>query len=64
MGTHPFIYLPDSPKSLLSRDLLENLKVTIEFREGKIKFKVPEDKLILALELTIDTRPTNSNKYS
>lgn len=28
-----------------------------------MKFKVPEDKLVLALGLSIDTRPTNNNNY-
>lgn len=43
--------------------MLEHLEVTIEFREGKMKFRAPEDKLVLALGLTIDTGPTNNNNY-
>lgn len=43
--------------------MFENLEATILFRKRKIKFKIPEDKLILALGLTIDTRPTNNNNY-
>lgn len=63
MEIHQFLYLPNSSISLLARDLLENLKATIELKEGKIIFKVPEDKLILPLGLTIDTRPTNNSNY-
>lgn len=40
MGIHQFLYLPNSPKSLLGRDLLEKLEATIEFREGEMKFKI------------------------
>lgn len=63
MGLYQFLYLPNSPKYLLGRDLFENLEATIPFRKRKIKFKIPEDKLILALGLTIDKRPTNNNDY-
>lgn len=63
MGIHQFLYLPNTPKSLLDRDILENLEATIEFRKGKMKFEVPEGKLILALGLEIDTGPANNSNY-
>lgn len=44
MGIHQFLYLPNSPKSVLGRDLLENLRATVRFRKRKLKFKVREDK--------------------
>lgn len=62
MGIHQFLYLPNSPKFLLGRDLLENLEATSEFK-GEIKFKVPEDKLVLALKLTIESGAGNNNTY-
>lgn len=58
MEIHQFLYLPNSFISLLARDLLENLKATIELKEGKIIFKVPEDKLILPLGLTTQDQQT------
>lgn len=63
MEIHQSLYLPNSPKSLLGRDRLENLDRVIEFRERKIKFKVPKGKLILALGLAIDRGPANNSNY-
>lgn len=61
MGIHQFLYFPNSPKSVLGRDLLENLEATIEFKEEKMKFKVSEEKLILALGSALESALTDSN---
>ncbi|KAJ7411059.1 hypothetical protein BTVI_51374 [Pitangus sulphuratus] len=53
MGVHQFLYLPNSPKPLLGRDLLENLASVTEFKQGKIEFKVKEEQLIAALSLAM-----------
>lgn len=53
MGIHRFLYLPGSPKSLLGRDLLEQLEAEIVFEKGKVGLKVREEKLITALSLTL-----------
>lgn len=40
MGIHKFLYMPGSPKSLLGRDLLEQLEAEITFKEGRMELKV------------------------
>ena len=40
MGIHKFLYLPNSPKALLGRDLLEQLKAIITFKKGEVTLKV------------------------
>jgi len=44
IGIHRFLYLPGAPKSLLGRDLLEQLNATIVFRKGQIEFKIEDTK--------------------
>lgn len=53
IGTHRFLYLPNSPRPLLGRDLLEQMKATIVFMEGEVQFRVPEQQLIEVLSLTM-----------
>ncbi|XP_074405872.1 uncharacterized protein LOC141730624 [Zonotrichia albicollis] len=53
MGIHQFLYLPNSPKPLLGRDLLENLGAVIKFNKDKLEFQVNEEQLITAISLTI-----------
>ena len=43
MGIHKLLYLPESPKSLLGRDLLEQLEAQIIFEKGKIELRVKDD---------------------
>uniref|UniRef100_A0A8U8AXK5 ribonuclease H n=1 Tax=Geospiza parvula TaxID=87175 RepID=A0A8U8AXK5_GEOPR len=49
MGIHQFLYLPNSPKPLLGRDLLENLGAIIKFNRDKLEFRVNEEQLIRIL---------------
>lgn len=53
IGIHKFLYLPESPKSLLGRDLLEQLEAEISFKRGKAKFKIKEKQLIDILSLAL-----------
>ena len=53
MRIHKFLYLPESPKSLLGQDLLEQLEVQIIFEKGKIKLRVKDDRLIEILSLAM-----------
>ncbi|XP_010174935.2 uncharacterized protein LOC104531672, partial [Antrostomus carolinensis] len=48
-----FLYLPNSPKPLLGRDLLEQLGANIIFEKGKIKFQIKEKQLIEILSLAL-----------
>lgn len=58
IGIHKFLYLPGSPKSLLGRDLLEQLEAEIVFEKGKMELKIKEDQLINILSLAlIQTEP-------
>ncbi|XP_057898237.1 uncharacterized protein LOC131094601 [Melospiza georgiana] len=64
MGIHQFLYLPNSPKPLLGRDLLENLGAIIKFNKDKLEFQVNDEQLITALSLTISCvgpKPENHN---
>ncbi|XP_071886675.1 retrovirus-related Pol polyprotein from transposon opus isoform X2 [Anas platyrhynchos] len=53
MGIHRFLYLPGSPKSLLGRDLLEQLEAEIIFEKGKIELRIGEEQLINVLSLAL-----------
>ncbi|XP_014812226.1 PREDICTED: endogenous retrovirus group K member 25 Pol protein-like [Calidris pugnax] len=63
IGIHRFLYLPHSPKSLLGRDLLEQLGAVIVFNQGAMELKVKEDQLIeiLSLALIHSEKPTVSS---
>jgi len=53
VGIHQFLYLPNSPESLLGRDLLECLEGEITFKQGNMEFKVKENQLIEILSLAL-----------
>ncbi|XP_069724114.1 protein NYNRIN-like [Phaenicophaeus curvirostris] len=53
IGIHRFLYLPNSPKPLLGRDLLEQLEAKIVFQKGKVKFQVQEQQLVEVLSLAL-----------
>lgn len=55
IGIHKFLYMPDTQKSLLGRDLLEKLETTIEFKASQVQFKVKDDKFIDILSLALTT---------
>ncbi|TRZ07878.1 hypothetical protein HGM15179_019226 [Zosterops borbonicus] len=52
-GIHKFLYLPNSPKHLLGRDLLELLQVSIKFRKGEIVLEVNKEKYVEVLSLML-----------
>lgn len=54
VGMHQFLYMPQAPKSLIGRDLLEKLQAEIKFTEG-IQLKVNEKELIEILSLALLT---------
>ncbi|XP_077644845.1 uncharacterized protein LOC144247578 [Lonchura striata] len=53
IGIHRFLYLPNSPKPLLGRDLLEQLEAKIVFQKGKIEFQIQEEQLVEVLSLAL-----------
>lgn len=52
-GIHKFLYLPRSPRHLLGRDLLEQLQVTIQFKNGEVILEVNDEQYIEALSLML-----------
>lgn len=52
-GIHKFLYMPNSPKALLGRDLLEQLPATITFKNGEVTLEVNDQKYIEVLSLTL-----------
>lgn len=64
IGIHRFLYLPNSPKPLLGRDLLEQMEAKIVFGEGKIEFQVGEKQLteVLSLALLQTTSTTSTSE--
>jgi len=53
IGIHRFLYMLGAPKSLLGRDLLEQLNATIIFRKGQIEFEIEDTKLTEILSLSL-----------
>jgi len=53
LGVHKFLYVPNSPRPLLGRDLLEQLKAEIRFDKGKVELWVGSDQLIEVLSLAL-----------
>uniref|UniRef100_A0A8C5TGM6 ribonuclease H n=1 Tax=Malurus cyaneus samueli TaxID=2593467 RepID=A0A8C5TGM6_9PASS len=52
--THQFLYMPNFPKPLLGRDLLEKLEVEIKFsKEEGVKVIIPESKFVEAATILI-----------
>ncbi|KAK4811221.1 hypothetical protein QYF61_022118 [Mycteria americana] len=53
VGIHKSLYLPEAPRPLLGRDLLEQLNAEIRFKDGEIEFKIPEENHIEILSLAL-----------
>lgn len=45
--------MPNSPKTLLNKDLLEQLQTTITFKNGEVTLEVNNQKYIKVLNLTL-----------
>lgn len=57
-GIHKFLYMPNSPKALLGRDLLEQLQATITFKDGEIILEVNDQQYVEALSLILSITET------
>jgi len=57
-GIHKFLYMPNSPKALLGRDLLEQLGAKITFEKGEITLEVKDPQYIQVLSLFLTSPPT------
>lgn len=55
VGIHRFLYMPNSPKSLLGRDLLGQLDAEIKFEAGEVRFRVKDESIIELLSLALIT---------
>lgn len=53
MKIHKFLYMPNSAKTLLKKDLLEQLQTTITFKNGEVTLEVNNQKYIQVLNLTL-----------
>lgn len=50
--------MPNSPKPLLGRDLLEKVEAEIRLKDGEVEILIPESKYIKATALLLqDTNP-------
>ncbi|RMC21012.1 hypothetical protein DUI87_01868 [Hirundo rustica rustica] len=55
--THQFLYMPNSPKPLLGRDLLEKLEAEIKFeKEKSVQAVIPEPKFVQPAALFIQEK--------
>lgn len=53
--THQFLYMPNLPKPLLDRDLLEKLEAEIKFCRGRgVKVIIPETKFVEVADVFIE----------
>lgn len=52
-GIHKFLSMPNSPKALLGRDLLEQLGAQIEFKKGEDILEVEDQQYIQVLSLIL-----------
>ena len=57
-GIHKFLYMPNSPKALLGRDLLEQLGAKITFEKGEITLEVKDRQYTQALSLVLTSLPS------
>lgn len=57
-GIHKFLYMPNSPKALLGRDLLGQLGSKITFEDGEITLRVKDQQYIQILSLSLTSFPT------
>uniref|UniRef100_A0A8U7NQ83 Uncharacterized protein n=1 Tax=Corvus moneduloides TaxID=1196302 RepID=A0A8U7NQ83_CORMO len=55
-GIRKFLYLPNSPKALLGRDLLEQLQATIIFRNGEVVLEINDQQYVEILSLILTTK--------
>lgn len=60
VGIHRFLYMPNSPKSLLGQDLLEQLDAEIKFEAGEVRFRVKDESIIELLSLALITTPVGT----
>ena len=58
LGIHKLLYMPNSPKALLGRDLLEQLGASISFNKGEITLEVNNQELIQIMSLSLTSVPT------
>jgi len=57
-GIHKFFYMPNSPKALLGRDLLEQLGARITFEKREITLEAKDQQYIQVLSLFLTSPPT------
>ena len=57
MGIHKFLFMPNSPKALLGRDLLEQLEATIKFKKGEVTLEVNDHQYIQVMSLSLASTP-------
>ncbi|XP_055648709.1 protein NYNRIN-like, partial [Falco peregrinus] len=57
MGIHKFLFMPNSPKALLGRDLLEQLEATIKFKKGEVTLEVNNHQYIQVMSLSLANTP-------
>lgn len=51
--------MPNMPRPLLGRDLLEQLKAEIRFEKGKVELRVENDQLVEILSLALINIPVS-----
>ncbi|GAB0184622.1 hypothetical protein GRJ2_000927500 [Grus japonensis] len=56
-GIHRFLYMPNSPRALLGRDLLEQLGAIIKFEKGEITLEVNDQQYIQIMSLSLTNVP-------
>ncbi|GAB0203762.1 hypothetical protein GRJ2_002841800 [Grus japonensis] len=56
-GIHRFLYMPNSPRALLGRDLLEQLGAIIKFEKGEITLEVNDQQYIQIMSLSLTNIP-------
>ena len=59
-GISTFLYMPDSPKGLLGRDLLEQLETKITFKNGDIILEVKDQRYVEMLGLMLAISETKT----
>lgn len=52
-GIHKILYMPNLPKALLGRDLLEQLQATIKLKNEEVTLEVNDQRYIEVLSLTL-----------
>ncbi len=49
--------MPNSPKALLGRDLLEQLEATIKFKQGEVTLEVNDHQYVQIMSLSLVSTP-------